>query len=97
MIATTNKTGMVGVAMPHGGLFRGGAEGEIRAGILKEDMVEAIVGLPSNLFYETGIPASILIPPGRGRQNARPMRSSFRRPASSAKVVAHPFQTPEAL
>jgi type I restriction enzyme M protein len=50
MIATTNKTGMVGVVMPHGVLFRGGAEGEIRARILKEDMVEAVVGLPANLF-----------------------------------------------
>jgi type I restriction enzyme M protein len=47
--------------MPHGVLFRGGAEGEIRARILKEDMVEAVVGLPANLFYGTGIPASILV------------------------------------
>jgi type I restriction enzyme M protein len=61
MIATTHKTGMVGVVMPHGVLFRGGAEGEIRKGILKEDMLEAVVGLPSNLFYGTGIPAAILV------------------------------------
>jgi len=61
MIATTNKTGMVGVVMPHGVLFRGAAEGEIRKGILQEDLVEAVVGLPSNLFYGTGIPAAILI------------------------------------
>jgi type I restriction enzyme M protein len=61
MIATTNKTGMVGVVMPHGVLFRGAAEGEIRKGILREDLVEAVVGLPSNLFYGTGIPAAILV------------------------------------
>jgi type I restriction enzyme M protein len=61
MIATTNKTGMVGVVMPHGVLFRGAAEGEIRKGILQEDLVEAVVGLPSNLFYGTGIPAAILV------------------------------------
>lgn len=61
MIATTNRTGMVGVVMPHGVLFRGAAEGEIRKGILQEDMVEAVVGLPSNLFYGTGIPAAILV------------------------------------
>ena len=61
MIATTNKMGMVGVVMPHGVLFRGGAEGEIRKGILKEDMIEAVVGLPANLFYGTGIPAAILV------------------------------------
>ena len=61
MIATTNKTGMVGVVMPHGVLFRGAAEGEIRRGMLQEDLVEAVVGLPTNLFYGTGIPAAILI------------------------------------
>jgi type I restriction enzyme M protein len=61
MIATTNKTGMVGVVMPHGVLFRGAAEGEIRQGILKEDLVEAVIGLPPNLFYGTGIPAAILV------------------------------------
>lgn len=47
--------------MPHGVLFRGGAEGKIREGLLKEDLVEAIIGLPSNLFYGTGIPACILV------------------------------------
>jgi type I restriction enzyme M protein len=61
MIATTNKTGMVGVVMPHGVLFRGAAEGEIRKGILEEDLVEAVIGLPPNLFYGTGIPAAILV------------------------------------
>lgn len=61
MIATTNKTGMVGVVMPHGVLFRGAAEGDIRKGILGEDLVEAVIGLPSNLFYGTGIPAAILV------------------------------------
>lgn len=61
MIATANKTGMVGVVMPHGVLFRGSAEGEIRKGILKEDLVEAVVGLPPNLFYGTGIPAAVLV------------------------------------
>lgn len=61
MIATTNKTGIVGVVMPHGVLFRGAAEGEIRKAILQEDLVEAVVGLPTNLFYGTGIPAAVLI------------------------------------
>jgi type I restriction enzyme M protein len=42
-------------------LFRGAAEGEIRKGILQEDLVEAVVGLPTNLFYGTGIPAAVLI------------------------------------
>ncbi|WP_437727577.1 type I restriction-modification system subunit M [Sorangium sp. So ce861] len=61
MIATTNKTGKVGVVMPHGVLFRGAAEGEIRKGMLEEDLVEAVVGLPPNLFYGTGIPAAVLV------------------------------------
>ncbi len=61
MIATTNMTGMVGVVMPHGVLFRGASEGDIRRGILQEDLLEAVIGLPQNLFYGTGIPASVLI------------------------------------
>lgn len=61
MLATTNERGMVGVVMPHGVLFRGAAEGEIRKGFLKEDLLETVVGLPTNLFYGTGIPAAILI------------------------------------
>src|SRR5262249_37662207 len=42
-------------------LFRGAAEGEIRKGILRDDLLEAVVGLPPNLFYGTGIPAAILV------------------------------------
>lgn len=61
MIATTNDDGMVGVVMPHGVLFRGAAEGRIRQGMLEEDLVEAVVGLPTNLFYGTGIPAAVLV------------------------------------
>jgi len=61
MVATTNMMGMVGVVMPHGILFRGAAEGEIRKGMLQEDLIEAVIGLPTNLFYGTGIPAAILI------------------------------------
>lgn len=61
MVATANERGMVGVVMPHGVLFRGGAEGNIRKGMLQEDHVEAVVGLPTNLFYGTGIPAAILV------------------------------------
>jgi type I restriction enzyme M protein len=61
MISTTNMQGVVGVVMPHGVLFRGAAEGEIRRGLLQQDLVEAVVGLPTNLFYGTGIPAAILV------------------------------------
>ena len=51
----------MGVVMPHGVLFRGAAEGKIREGLLTEDLLEAVIGLPANLFYGTGIPAAILI------------------------------------
>ena len=61
MIATLNHRGIAGVVMPHGVLFRGGAEEKIRQGILEEDLLEAVIGLPANLFYGTGIPACILI------------------------------------
>ncbi|WP_077210398.1 type I restriction-modification system subunit M [Bacillus dakarensis] len=61
MVASLKSSGMAGVVMPHGVLFRGGAEGKIRQGLLEADFLEAVIGLPSNLFYGTGIPACILI------------------------------------
>jgi type I restriction enzyme M protein len=61
MIETTLPNGRVGVIVPHGVLFRGSAEGRIRTQLITENMLEAVVGLPSNLFFGTGIPAAILI------------------------------------
>lgn len=61
MLAVTRKNGMVATVMPHGVLFRGGEEKKIRTGILDDDALEAVIGLPANLFYGTGIPAAILI------------------------------------
>ena len=61
MIASLNNEGMAGVVMPHGVLFRGSSEKAIRQGILNDDLLEAVVGLPSGLFYGTGIPACLLI------------------------------------
>lgn len=55
------KNGRVGVVMPHGVLFRGGAEGKIRECLIKDDRLEAVIGLPPNLFYSTSIPACLLI------------------------------------
>ncbi len=54
-------TGRVGVVMPHGVLFRGGAEGRIRQCLIERDVLEAVVGLPPKLFYSTQIPACLLI------------------------------------
>jgi type I restriction enzyme M protein len=55
------ETGRVGVVMPHGILFRGGAEGKIRQHLLENDLLDAIIGLGPNLFYGTTIPACLLI------------------------------------
>lgn len=63
MIASLNSKGRMGTVVPHGVLFRGGAEGKIRKGLLDKntDLIEAIIGLPQNIFYGTGIPAALLI------------------------------------
>ncbi|WP_058615573.1 type I restriction-modification system subunit M [Tepidimonas taiwanensis] len=61
MIAVTRDGGMIATVMPHGVLFRGGEEKTIRAGIIEEDLLEAVIGLAPNLFYGTGIPACILV------------------------------------
>ncbi len=54
-------TGKVGVIVPHGVLFREAAEGKIRRQFIEENLLEAVIGLPQNLFFGTGIPAAILI------------------------------------
>jgi type I restriction enzyme M protein len=61
MLAVTRPGGMVATVMPHGVLFRGGEEKRIRSGFLDDDLIEAVVSLPPNLFYGTGIPACILV------------------------------------
>jgi len=61
MISVLKHDGRMGVVLPHGILFRGGTEGKIRQGLLEDDLIEAIVGLPEKLFYNTGIPASIIV------------------------------------
>ena len=61
MVAVLNARGRLGVVMPHGVLFRGAAEAKIRQGLLQQDLFEAVIGLSPNLFYGTGIPASILV------------------------------------
>jgi len=62
MIETTFEgKGKVGVVVPHGVLFRGASEGKIRRKTIEENLLEAVIGLPANLFYGTGIPAAIMI------------------------------------
>ncbi len=61
MVSSLKENGMMGVVLPHGILFRGGSEGKIRQRLLEDNLIEAIIGLPSNLFYGTGIPACLLL------------------------------------
>ena len=62
MIETAlEEEGRVGVIVPHGVLFRGGAEGRIRQKLVEDNLLEAVIGLPANLFFGTGIPAAIVI------------------------------------
>lgn len=61
MLAVTKDGGTVACVMPHGVLFRGGGEAEIRKGLIENDLLEAVIGLAPNLFYGTGIPACILV------------------------------------
>lgn len=55
------QNGTMAIVLPHGVLFRGSAEGEIRERLLEKNYIDAIIGLPSNLFTNTGIPVTIMI------------------------------------
>jgi type I restriction enzyme M protein len=55
------QSGRVAVIVPHGVLFRGGSEGTIRQKLIEENLLDAVIGLPANLFTTTGIPVAILV------------------------------------
>lgn len=61
IIGSLKSTGKGAIILPHGVLFRGGAEGTIRRNIIKQGYIKGIIGLPVNLFYGTGIPACIIV------------------------------------
>ena len=61
ILRSLKSTGKGAVILPHGVLFRGGAEGVIRKNILRKGYIKGIIGLPANLFYGTGIPACIIV------------------------------------
>ena len=56
-----NSTGKMTVVLPHGALFRKGAEGRIREALLKQDLLEAVIGLGPNIFYGTQLAACVLV------------------------------------
>ena len=61
MIKSMNSTGRMTVVLPHGALFRKGAEGKIRKALLEQDMLEAVIGLGSNIFYGTQLAACVIV------------------------------------
>lgn len=71
MLHVLDQKGIMATVMPHGVLFRGGAEYDIRKWFVDDDMVEAIISLPTNLFYGTGIPACILVMRHKGAKPAQ--------------------------
>ena len=61
MIASMSGNGRIAAVAPHGVLFRGASEGKIRTEIIEKNLVDAVIGLPENIFYGTSIPACILV------------------------------------
>lgn len=74
IIRSMNSTGKAACILPHGVLFRGNAEAVIRRQLVRSGILKAIIGLPANLFYGTGIPACILV---LDRENAPGRRGIF--------------------
>jgi len=74
IIRSLKSNGKGAVILPHGVLFRGGAEGEIRTNIIKRGYIKGLIGLPANLFYGTGIPACIVV---LDKENAAGRRGIF--------------------
>ncbi|MDC7997031.1 type I restriction-modification system subunit M [Gilvibacter sediminis] len=61
MIKSMNSTGRMTVVLPHGALFRKGAEGKIRKALLEQDLLEAVIGLGPNIFYGTQLAACVMV------------------------------------
>jgi type I restriction enzyme M protein len=79
-LKSLKSTGKAAVILPHGVLFRGGAEGAIRKTLLQHGYVKGVIGLPPNLFYGTGIPACIVV---LDKENAQARTGVFMIDASS--------------
>lgn len=74
VLASMKSTGKGAIVMPHGVLFRGHAEGDIRRNLIRKGVIKGIIGLPSNLFYGTSIPACIVV---LDKENAASRRGIF--------------------
>jgi type I restriction enzyme M protein len=83
IIKSLKSTGKGAVILPHGVLFRGNAEAEIRKNILKKGLIKGIIGLPANLFYGTGIPACVIV---IDKENAHARKGIFMIDASKGFI-----------
>ena len=83
IIRSLKSKGKGAVILPHGVLFRGNVEAEIRKNIIRKGFIKGIIGLPANLFYGTGIPACIIV---IDKENAESRRGIFMIDASKAFV-----------
>src|ERR1035437_871748 len=83
ILACLKSTGKGAVILPHGVVFRGGAEAAIRREVVRRGYIKAIIGLPANLFYGTGIPACIIV---LDKENANARKGIFMIDASKAFI-----------
>ncbi len=83
LLRSLKSNGKGAIIMPHGVLFRGHAEGEIRSNVVKRGYIKGIIGLPQNLFFGTGIPACIVV---IDKENAASRRGIFMIDASKGFV-----------
>lgn len=83
LLRSLKSTGKGAIILPHGVLFRGNVEAEIRQNIVKRGYIKGIIGLPANLFYGTGIPACIIVV---DKENADARRGIFMIDASKGYV-----------
>src|SRR5207248_7428396 len=74
LLRSLKSKGKGAIILPHGVLFRGGAEAEIRKSLIRKGYLKGIIGLPANLFYGTGIPACIIV---IDKENADSRRGIF--------------------
>ena len=83
VLKSMNSTGKGAIILPHGVLFRGNSEADIRRNLLRRGYIKGIIGLPANLFFGTGIPASIIV---LDKEGAQAHRSVFMIDASKGFV-----------
>ena len=74
MLRSLKSKGKAAVILPHGVLFRGNAEAEIRKNLIKKGYIKGIIGLPANLFFGTGIPACLIV---MDKENANNRKAVF--------------------